>query len=65
MVVADTLLALQRLAADVRNRFKGPVVGITGSVGKTTTRALTGATMKNLTLSYTLYLKAMPGNPNS
>uniref|UniRef100_A0A7S0XB89 UDP-MurNAc-pentapeptide synthetase n=1 Tax=Mantoniella antarctica TaxID=81844 RepID=A0A7S0XB89_9CHLO len=47
VVVADTLLALQRLAADVRNRFKGPVVGITGSVGKTTTRALTALALRS------------------
>lgn len=45
----DTLSALQRLAANVRDRFRGPVVGITGSVGKTTTRSLTGA--KSTTIS--------------
>ena len=42
----DTLSVLQQLAADVRDRFTGPVVGITGSVGKTTTRSLTGAKTK-------------------
>ena len=43
VMVDDTLSALQDLAANVRDRFEGPVVGITGSVGKTTTRSLTGA----------------------
>ena len=39
--VDDTLVALQAVAAASRGSFGGPVVGITGSVGKTTTRALT------------------------
>ena len=34
-VVDDTLLALQQLAAIKRSRFTGPVIGITGSNGKT------------------------------
>ena len=38
--VPDTLVALQRVAAASRASFGGPVVAITGSVGKTTTRAL-------------------------
>lgn len=38
--VDDGLLALQRLASWVRQGFRGPVVGVTGSAGKTTTRAL-------------------------
>ena len=44
--VGDTLDALQALASDVRGRFDGPVVGITGSVGKTTTRALVAAALE-------------------
>ncbi|MDR1089616.1 MAG: bifunctional UDP-N-acetylmuramoyl-tripeptide:D-alanyl-D-alanine ligase/alanine racemase [Prevotella sp.] len=35
LVVANTLAALQRLAAHHRNRFDVPVIGITGSNGKT------------------------------
>ena len=35
ILVADTLLALQRLAAFHRQRFDFPVIGITGSNGKT------------------------------
>ena len=38
--VGDGLEALQGLARDVRRRFEGPVVGVTGSCGKTTTRAM-------------------------
>ena len=36
LVVPDVLLALQRWAAYHRDRFKGTVLGITGSSGKTT-----------------------------
>ena len=38
--VADTTRALQDLGRWTRDRFGGPVVGLTGSSGKTTTRAL-------------------------
>ncbi len=38
--VADTLRALQDLGAYARGAFFGPVVGVTGSAGKTTTRAM-------------------------
>ena len=47
-VEGDTLRALQALAADVRGRYWGPVVGITGSVGKTTTRAMTRLALQGL-----------------
>lgn len=47
-VEGDTLHALQALAADVRGRFWGPVVGITGSVGKTTVRAMVTLALENL-----------------
>ncbi|REJ69029.1 MAG: UDP-N-acetylmuramoyl-tripeptide--D-alanyl-D-alanine ligase [Planctomycetota bacterium] len=43
--VPDTMLALWQLAAWHRNRFSGQVVGITGSVGKTTTREMVGAAL--------------------
>ncbi len=43
--VADGLKALQDCAAAVRDGFDGPVVGITGSAGKTTTRAMIGAVL--------------------
>jgi len=40
VVVADTTAAYQDLGRAARARLKGPVVGITGSAGKTTTREL-------------------------
>jgi UDP-N-acetylmuramoyl-tripeptide--D-alanyl-D-alanine ligase len=44
-VVDDTLAALQRLAAGRRNRRHAKVIGITGSVGKTTTKEITAAVL--------------------
>jgi UDP-N-acetylmuramoyl-tripeptide--D-alanyl-D-alanine ligase len=43
--VDDTLAALQRLAAHSRTRVHGPVVCITGSNGKTTTRGMIDAVL--------------------
>jgi len=42
----DVLAALQALAARRRMDFRGPVVGITGSNGKTTTKELTCAVLR-------------------
>ena len=38
--VTDSITALQNIARSIRKQFTGLVVGITGSAGKTTTRAL-------------------------
>ncbi|MCM1272632.1 MAG: UDP-N-acetylmuramoyl-tripeptide--D-alanyl-D-alanine ligase [Clostridium sp.] len=38
--VTDTLKALQDIGAYIRNRLDIPIVGVTGSVGKTTTREM-------------------------
>jgi UDP-N-acetylmuramoyl-tripeptide--D-alanyl-D-alanine ligase len=43
--VDDTLQALMRLAAAQRSRYDGPLVGITGSVGKTSTKDLAWAAL--------------------
>lgn len=43
--VEDTLVALGRLGARSRDRLEGPVVSITGSNGKTTTRAMIAAVL--------------------
>lgn len=43
--VDDILLALQELAASVLRRWGNPIVGITGSSGKTTTKELTAAVL--------------------
>lgn len=46
--VADTTVALQDLGRFARSRFTSPVVGLTGSSGKTTTRALTALALSPL-----------------
>lgn len=43
--VPDTLRALMALAAAQRQSFEGPVIGITGSVGKTSTKDLAWAAL--------------------
>ena len=45
IVVADTFEALRRLASSVRDRLPSRVVGITGSVGKTSTKDLLAAAL--------------------
>lgn len=44
--VEDTLRAMQKLAAWYRSLFSMPVIGITGSVGKTTTKEMIAAVME-------------------
>lgn len=43
VVLGDTRIALQKLATAWRRRFDLPVIGITGSNGKTTTKEMTAA----------------------
>jgi UDP-N-acetylmuramoyl-tripeptide--D-alanyl-D-alanine ligase len=45
VVVDDVTAALQRIAARYREGFPGPLYGITGSVGKTTTKDLVAAVL--------------------
>ena len=47
--VKDTLVALQDLAKFAREKITGDVVGITGSVGKTTTKDILFSSLRNLT----------------
>ena len=42
LVVADPLVAFQRIAREHRREFHGTVIGVTGSVGKTSTKDLLG-----------------------
>ena len=46
--VDDTLRALQDIARHARHSFDGPVVGVTGSAGKTTTRAMVALALGSL-----------------
>ena len=48
IAVDNGLTALQNLGRHVRSQFNGPVVGITGSAGKTTTRAMIGLALEGL-----------------
>jgi len=41
--INDPLVAVQRLAAHERSLFSGPVIGVTGSNGKTTSKEMLGA----------------------
>ncbi|KAL5721303.1 hypothetical protein ACHQM5_004962 [Ranunculus cassubicifolius] len=57
---SDTLIALEKLGVYGRRRFAGIVVGITGSVGKTTTREMIGN--ENNEIGVALTLIGIPGN---
>lgn len=57
--VEDTLKALQDIGRMIRGRLSIPILGITGSVGKTTTRELTAAA---LSAGFRTY--RTPGNHN-
>lgn len=58
--VDDTKKALQALGSYLRNRLTLPLIGVTGSVGKTTTREMIAAA---LSARYQVY--KTPGNSNS
>lgn len=45
VIVKDTLAAYQQIASGWRQRFNIPVIGITGSVGKTTTKEIIAAAL--------------------
>lgn len=46
LLVSDTLKALHQVTAVVRNAFKGKVLGVIGSVGKTSTKDITAGIAK-------------------
>lgn len=60
VVVDDGLAALQRLAAAVRRRLAARVVGITGSVGKTSTKDILASLLRPL-----VSVVATAGNQNN
>jgi UDP-N-acetylmuramoyl-tripeptide--D-alanyl-D-alanine ligase len=59
-VVEDTLLALQHIANDHRKQFDIPVLGITGSNGKTTSKELITAVLSKKFITH-----STPGNFNN
>jgi len=61
VIVADTVQALGRLAAAQRARFTGPVVAITGSNGKTTTKEMCAAILSEAGVA----VRRTPGNLNN
>ncbi|MFZ5450304.1 MAG: UDP-N-acetylmuramoyl-tripeptide--D-alanyl-D-alanine ligase [Thermodesulfobacteriota bacterium] len=65
IAVGDTLTALGDLARAWRDRFDVPVVGITGSCGKTTTKEMTAAVLSSeyWVLKNTLNLNNLIGLP--
>lgn len=60
LLVPDSLKALQQLARDYRRRFDIPILGITGSNGKTTTKELIQAVLATEKRVF-----ATPGNLNN
>ncbi len=44
-IVSDTILALQKIAHDYRQKFSLPVLALTGTSGKTTTKEMIGAVL--------------------
>ncbi|KAJ0967819.1 hypothetical protein J5N97_024736 [Dioscorea zingiberensis] len=51
-VEGDTSIALEKMMRFSRDRFNGVVVGLTGSVGKTTTRTMIALALENLGRAY-------------
>ena len=50
--VEDTVRAMQDIGAYARNSFTGPIVGVTGSVGKTTTREMIATALSGCAKTY-------------
>jgi UDP-N-acetylmuramoyl-tripeptide--D-alanyl-D-alanine ligase len=60
VLVEDSLIALQQLATFHRSRYKRPLIGLTGSNGKTTTKELINAVLSQKYITH-----ATTGNLNN
>ncbi|QLK86872.1 Mur ligase family protein [Staphylococcus sp. 17KM0847] len=47
IIVEDSIIALKTLAIHIRNQYQNPLIAITGSMGKSSTRMLTTALLQN------------------
>jgi UDP-N-acetylmuramoyl-tripeptide--D-alanyl-D-alanine ligase len=63
LVVTDPLVAWQAIARENRRRFPGPVIGVTGSVGKTSTKDMLAAVLGPRVLATTGNLNNHLGVP--
>ncbi len=61
VLVPDSIVALGKLAAFCRARFAGPVIAITGSNGKTTTKEMCAAILTTAGIA----VRRSPGNLNN
>jgi UDP-N-acetylmuramoyl-tripeptide--D-alanyl-D-alanine ligase len=65
VIVPDTLLAIGKLAKNWRNRFSLPLVGVTGSNGKTTSKNMIAAIMTAACKGNSAAVLATQGNFNN
>ncbi len=65
LVVADPLLAFQRIAHEHRRGFSGAVVGVTGSAGKTSTKDLLALLLGGLPSEASATVLKTEGNLNN
>ena len=56
VLVEDSLIALQQLASFHRSRYKRPLIGLTGSNGKTTTKELINAVLSQKYITHAFLL---------